>query len=107
VERQVQPYSAWTVNSSPDSFNVRPSYPGKVLGTKEAALAWWEKHKATSLHQIQVEALDWVIAEEAKRPKDYVDKEQKHLAELRTELVKSGKAMAPGNGIVRFLPMKK
>jgi hypothetical protein len=49
---------------------------------------------------MQLNALDWVIAEEAKRPRDFKNEEIKHLQRVRKELLQSGKPLpvqAPGS----------
>jgi hypothetical protein len=45
---------------------------------------------------MQCEALDWVIAEEAKRPKDFTDKEREGLQRVRKQL-EGGKPLPAGN----------
>src|SRR5262249_52744287 len=74
VADQLQPYSFWPkVDDDPRGKPKRPSYPLTQLRTKKAAEQWWAKHKDKTLYQMQLEALDWVIAEEAKRPRDFTD----------------------------------
>lgn len=46
---------------------------------------------------MQLEVLDWVIAEEAKRPGDFTDKEKQVLQEIRQELVQGRKSLPPEN----------
>jgi hypothetical protein len=95
---QLQPYSFWPrVDGDPRGKPKRPDYPGRFLGSREAARQWWEKNKDKSLYQMQLEILDWVIAEEAKRPADFTDKEKQGVHEIRQKLVKSGKPLPPGN----------
>ncbi len=110
VFSQVQPYGYWAAGKKGDQFNVpnRPSYPHEFLGSKKDALGWWEKNKDKSLQRIQLDAIDWVIAEEAKKPKNYIDNERNLLGEIRADLTKSSKAMSPGNYYgSQFLPKKK
>jgi hypothetical protein len=45
---------------------------------------------------MQLEVLDWVIADEAKRPDAFSDKEKQYLQDLRTGLVKGGNSLPPG-----------
>lgn len=95
---QIQPYGYWQeVGSDPRGKPHRPSYPGHFLKSRETEKAWWEKHKEKSLYQMQLEALDWVITEEAKRPGDFIDKEKQYLQKLRKKLVKGGKPLPAGN----------
>lgn len=95
---QLQPYGYWQdVGDDPRGKPHRPSYPGQFLNSQEAAKAWWEKHKEKTLYQMQLEALDWIIAEEAKRPRDFTDNEKQALQKIRKKLVESGKPLPPGN----------
>jgi hypothetical protein len=104
VYSQVQPYGTWAENKVGDPRSV-PGRPGYSLGEKKEALIWWEKNKSKSLKEIQLEVLDWVIAEETKKPKSYIDEERKALADMRAELVKTGNAIPPGSYYAtEFLP---
>ncbi len=90
---QLQPFGSWQGRGKPPL----PSYPHHFLESREAAKAWWEKNKHKTLYQMQLEALDWVIAEEAKRPGDFTAKEKEVLQKIRKDLVKSGKPLPPGD----------
>ena len=46
------------------------------LRTSAGAKLWWETRKAKSLRELQIETLEWVIAEEAKTPAIYSDRER-------------------------------
>jgi hypothetical protein len=95
VSDQLQPYGVSQAGyADPRGKPLRPDYMGMFLGSQESALKWWEKTKDKSLSQMQLEALDWVIAEEAKRPADFKDKEQGHLQALRKKLVEGGKPLS-------------
>jgi hypothetical protein len=95
---QLQPYGYWqAVGGDPRGNPHRPSYPGNFLKSQEAAKAWWEKNKEKSLYQMQLETLNWVIAEEAKRPGDFTDKEKQCLQKLRKKLVGAGKPLPAGS----------
>jgi hypothetical protein len=95
---QLQPYSFWPkVDDDPRGNPKRPSYPLEFLRSKKSAERWWAKNKDKSLYQMQLDALDWVIAEEAKRPRDFTDKERQYLQKIRNKLVKDGKALPPGS----------
>ncbi len=94
---QLQPFGFWqSGGDDPRGKPHRPSYPEHFLESQKAAKAWWEKNKGKTLYQMQLEALDWVIAEEAKRPGDFSAKEQEGLQKIRKDLVKSGKPLPPG-----------
>ena len=96
---QIQPYGYWQSSGGrdPRSKPVRPRYPEKYLSSQESARQWWEKHKTKPLDAIQLEALDWVIAEEAKSPKKFSDEERSHLQQIRRKLLTGGKPLPPGN----------
>jgi len=95
---QLQPYSLWPLtDEDPRGLPKRPRYPEKFLGSKKDAQQWWDKHKDKTIFQIQLEVIDWVIAEEAKRPRDYSEKERQFLRDVRAMLVKIATPMPPGN----------
>ena len=96
---QIQPYGYWQSSGGPDprSKPMRPCYPEKFLSSQEAARQWWKKHKAKPLDQIQLEVLDWVIAEEGKSPKKFSNKEKSNLQQIRRKLLTGGKPLPPGN----------
>jgi hypothetical protein len=97
---QLQPYGFWPEGyPDPRGKPKRPSYRDTFLRSKKAARKWWEKNKDKTLYQMQLEALDWVIAEEAKRPRDFTDEERRHLQRLRKKLVKSGKPLPISRGL--------
>jgi hypothetical protein len=48
---------------------------------------------------MQRAVVDWVIAEEAKRPGDFKDAERRQLQQIRKKLVKSRKPLPPGSSI--------
>ena len=95
---QLQPYGYWPeVDEDPRGKPKRPSYPAEFLGSEKAARQWWQKNKDKTLYQMQLEILDWVIAQEAERPGDFTDKERRELQGIRKELVDSGKPLPAGN----------
>jgi hypothetical protein len=95
---QLQPYSTWPrTDDDPRGKPKRPNYPEKFLSTAEDALKWCEARRDKSLYDMQLEVLDWVIAEEAKRSGDYTDAEQGALREIRRELVGSKLPLKAGN----------
>jgi hypothetical protein len=93
---QLQPYGYYPAGyEDPRGKPVRPSYPGTFLGSQESARQWWRKNKDKTLHAMQLEALDWVIAEEAKRPQDFKEEERRELAKIHKKLVAGGKPLQP------------
>lgn len=95
---QLQPYSIWPRSEDdPRGKPKRPSYPSAHLRNQREAREWWEKHKTKTMFEIQLEVLDWVIAEEAKRPADYSDEEREFVKMIREELLRRRVPMPPGN----------
>jgi len=83
----LQPYGDFfTADHRIESRN-RPSYMKKFnLADHEAAKKWWEARKEKSLRELQIEALEWTIAEEAKTPEKFTDKERTYLHDLLANL---------------------
>jgi hypothetical protein len=95
---QLQPYSYWPAgDGDPRGKPKTPGYPDAFLSSQQAARRWWQKNKDKTLYQMQLTALDWVIAQEAKSPQSYTDKERQGLQDLRKKLVRQGKPLPPGN----------
>lgn len=95
---QLQPYGYWPMtDDDPRGKPKRPGYPGRFLRSKKAAQEWWAKHKDKAMFEIQLEVLDWAIAEEAKHPDDYTAEEKQFLRDVRAMLVKIATPMSPGN----------
>jgi len=94
----LQPYGYWQAGQGdPRGRRLRPQYPERFLGSKPAAKKWWERHKDKTLSEMQLEAIDWVIAEEAKKPKQFSATERKRLQEIRDKLAKRKEPLSPGN----------
>ena len=95
---QLQPYGYWqAIGRDPRGTAFRPRYPETFLSSKEAAKQWWEKRKEKRLDEMQLEVLDWVIAEEAKHARKFSDKERQYLKKVRQTLSTSGKPLPPGS----------
>jgi hypothetical protein len=74
----------------------RPNYSAhSKLRGREQAKAWWETHKQKSLRELQIEALEWVVAEEAKTPEWYSEEERADLQETLTKLRASDVPLPP------------
>jgi hypothetical protein len=99
VYDQLQPYSFWPelAGEDPRGKPKRPGYPDEQLGSAEKARKWCEKHQGKTLHSLQVMVIDWVIEQEAKRPKSFTDEERALLKKIRDELLKTGKPIERGN----------
>jgi hypothetical protein len=96
IAGQLQPYGHFQkVPGDPRRKRLRPDYVATFLASQKAARHWWEKNKDKTLSQMQLEVLDWVIAEEAKRLADFADEERRELQDLRQKLVQGGKPLPP------------
>jgi hypothetical protein len=95
VRCQIEPWYHKQLPGANGSFyRLRPRYTNRFLHNPKAAEAWWETHKHLSIHDMQLEVLQWVIAEEAKMPDDYSSPEREYLNVLLTKL-RSGTAIFP------------
>jgi hypothetical protein len=93
---QLQPYGHWPAGHNPDRNRRpphRPRHPDAFLRTQELARQWWKKNKHKALYRMQLDVLDWVMAEEAKRPQDFKEAERKQLQQIRKNLVQGGKPL--------------
>ena len=64
----------------------RPDYLSHLLRDRAEARAWALEHRSYSLRDLQEEALEWMIAEEATDPKTYDREERTALRSLLREL---------------------
>ena len=94
---QLQPYGGFQEAPGRRSLPRRPEYVRTFLQTQDQAAAWCNTHGKKSPFEMQLLVLDWVIAEENKRPADFADTEREFLHKFRAELVASGKAVGNGN----------
>jgi hypothetical protein len=94
---QLQPFGYFQQTDERRSHPMRPDYTRTFLSTAEDAKKWWEKHKDKSLYAMQLMVVDWIIAEEAKKPDDFTRSERSYLKQFRNDLVKSGKPVEWGN----------
>jgi hypothetical protein len=94
---QLQPYGHWPAGYPDPERNRRPPhrprYPDRFLGSQQSARQWWATNKNKSLREMQLEALDWVIAEEAKRPGDFKDEERTRLRQVRKKIAQADKPL--------------
>ena len=89
----LQPYGDYYARGKgdPRDHPRRPSYfKHYQLSNPAAAEKWWKARKNKTMVELQIEALEWVIAEEAKRPKDYSDSEREHLVRVLHDVRASG-----------------
>ena len=95
VFNQIQPFGKWQgINDAGLKYVWRPDYPVHFLSSKKDAKKWCEERKCKTLAEIQLEVLDWVIAEEGK---DISAEERNRLQELRKKLVASKEPILRGN----------
>lgn len=98
VYDQIQPYGFWPLaGDDPRGKPKRPGYPSEFLRDAKSAREWLERYKDKSLYDLQLMALEWVIAEEAKRPEDFTDEEREELSRLRSTLIETKTPMRRGN----------
>ena len=101
IADQLQPYGRWPTGVTPDDRprpRFRPSYPDDVLGeSQESARRWWEKNRHRRLRQMQLDALDWVIAG-GHEGRGHTEEDLQLLQRLRKELVQSRKPLQGGLG---------
>jgi hypothetical protein len=77
----------------------RPSRPHYIreheLTTPNNFQAWWKTHKDKSMREIQIEVLEWTIAEEEKRPNDVSVEERNHLKTVLAKLRRASEPLPP------------
>lgn len=95
---QLQPYGVFQKGPGDRrSKPVRPNYPRTFLDSQAEAKKWWEKHKDESLVDLQLMVVQWIMDEEANRPKDFAQEEKDYLVQFQEDLMKSKKAVKWGN----------
>jgi hypothetical protein len=70
----------------------RPAFP--VPRNVKAATEWWQKNKGRSLREMQIESIEWVIAQYQKR-KEGSDGDEQRLAEMLAKLKAGDKPLKP------------
>lgn len=96
---QVQPFAPWGMRGEPERRKkpYRPDYPARFLSSKTDALKWCEEHKGKSLAEVQLEVLDWVIAEEGTEAEKYPAVEHEYLQGLRKNLTDKRQSLPRGH----------
>ncbi|MEI8379169.1 MAG: hypothetical protein WCJ09_03515 [Planctomycetota bacterium] len=91
VVSSLQP-DVWDHKEGGTSFKRRPNQPDYVrhhgLLAPESAKEWWKTRKNLSLREMQLEVLEWVLAEEQKNPTKYTDQDRKKV-QMELEALKS------------------
>jgi hypothetical protein len=98
VRCQLEPFCGFSVprNETTDRGPPRPCYAAHInLRNPASAKVWWEARKSKSLRELQIEALQWAIAEEAKTPERYSDKERTKLQRVLAKLRVGNVPLAP------------
>lgn len=90
----------WGRKEGGTSFRGRPSEPDYLAHYKlfepEHVRKWWATHKDTSLRELQLEVLEWVLAEEINSPEKYSDSERARVRQRLEELRKSKTPLKAG-----------
>jgi hypothetical protein len=106
LRRQLQPYAVsclgdrarGKIKFDPRERPIRPNYlKHNNLWDPKAAAAWWEQRKDKSLRELQLEALQWVLAEEQKAPKQYSEEDRAYLKELISKLEAGTEPLPPAS----------
>jgi hypothetical protein len=95
----------WDHKEGGTSFRRRPSEPDYIghykLLQPEHAKKWWEERKEKSLRELQLEVLEWVIAEETRSPDKFSDAQQDRVRKRLAELRKSKAPLKPAYPFAR------
>jgi len=90
----------WDHKPGGTSFRRRPSEPDYLKHHKlfepEHAREWWAEHKDKSLRELQLEVLEWVLAEETKLPDKYTDAQREKVRQRLEALRKSKTPLKAG-----------
>jgi hypothetical protein len=98
ISSQIVPFgTSIKLENTSTSITERPSYFNKYLIMKKVALEWLKIHQNESLHDMQIDALEWTIAEEKKFDNPKYDDDLKYLIEVLENLKKSNRALPPCN----------
>lgn len=74
----------------------RPNYfSHHELESSKAFQSWWGTHKNRSMREIQIEVVEWIIAQEKQKPGVYLGEDVKILKRVLAELQKSDKPFPP------------
>jgi hypothetical protein len=68
------------------SFRRRPNQPDYIdhfgLTSPARAAEWWKTHQGKSLAELQIEVMEWIIAEAEKQPDKYKGKEMDSVRDV-------------------------
>jgi hypothetical protein len=95
----LMPYGIYSYSLSEDGFAQahppRPMYMKQHIRDVQSAREWWQGRSNKSLRELQLEVLEWTIAEEERSPGDYTSYERTYLKARRDKLLGSGTAFEP------------
>jgi hypothetical protein len=102
IDSQVQAYNGmWNGTADDGDPRERPRRPTPFqqdeLEDSSKFRTWCEVRKHKTLRELQIESLEWTIAEEAKRPQSFSDVERKHLQDVLTKLRASNQPLPPAS----------
>jgi hypothetical protein len=90
----------WDHKEGGTSFRSRPSEPDYLAHYKlfqaEHAKKWWAERKDKSLRELQLEVLEWVLAEETAAPEKYSDAQRERAKKRLNDLRESKSPLKPG-----------
>jgi hypothetical protein len=98
IRCSLQPYGPHYLagEDDPRGFPRRPNYVRHHnIHEPAGAKTWWETRKDKSLRELQIETLEWVIAEEAKTPEKYSNRERAFLKKVLTKLRTAKEPLKP------------
>lgn len=96
IDGHLQPYDCYAGFANSDRRTRRPIYfTSHELERPKAFASWWKTHKDKTMREIQIEVLQWTIAQEKQKPDDYSDEELKELNTVLTKLRNSDKPLPP------------
>jgi hypothetical protein len=98
IDGHLQPYDHYTkgANADPRTRPRRPYYFSRHdLEGSKAFASWWKTHKDKPMREIQIEVLEWTIAQEKQKPEDYSAEELQNLNTLLTTLRNSQNPLPP------------
>jgi len=97
--------NVWDRKQGGTSFRRRPSEPDYLTHNKlfepQHARTWWAERKDKSLRDLQLELLEWVLAEETRSPEKYGDAERDRVRQRLEALRKSNAPLKPGYPFAR------
>jgi len=90
----------WGHKEGGTSFRRRPSEPDYLAHYKlfqpEHARKWWAGRKDKWLRELQLEVLEWILAEETASPETYSDAQRERTKKCLDELRESKSPLKPG-----------